>query len=70
MKKTTRLSLTQKAIRALTEAVAEVVEDRRRRGMPLAVWRYGQAVWVPASGAGALHETPVPYRPKTTAPES
>jgi hypothetical protein len=65
MKKPARSSLTQKAIRALTEAVAEVVEDHRRRAKPLAVWRDGKAVWIPATEAGALRETPVPYRTKS-----
>jgi hypothetical protein len=47
MKKSIRMSLTQKAMQALTEAVANVVEDHRQRGKPLAVWRNGQAVWMP-----------------------
>jgi hypothetical protein len=49
MKKPSKSSLTQKAMRALTEAVAEVVEDHRRRGRPLAVWRGGKAIWVSAT---------------------
>jgi hypothetical protein len=32
MKKTTQTSLTRKAMQALTEAVAKVVEDHRQRG--------------------------------------
>jgi len=62
MKKPTKLSLTEKATRALEEAVAEVVEDHRRRAKPLAVWRNGKAVWIPATEAGALREMPTPYR--------
>ena len=61
MKKTTKTSLTQKAMQALTEAVAKAVDEHRRRGIPLAVWRNGRAVSVPATEAGALHETPTPY---------
>ncbi len=64
MKKTTKPSLTQQAMRALTEAVAKVVEDHRRRGRPLAVWRDGAAVWMPATEAMALRETPTPYARK------
>jgi hypothetical protein len=60
-----KLSLTEKAMRALAEAVAEVVEDHRRRARPLAVWRNGKAVWIPASEAASLHETPNPYRTKS-----
>jgi hypothetical protein len=64
MKKTTRTSLTQKAMQALTEAVAKVVEDHRQRGKPLAVWRNGEAVWMPVETAAALRETPPAYRTK------
>jgi hypothetical protein len=42
MKKTTRTSLTQKAMQALTEAVAKVVEDHRQprqAARRLAKWR-------------------------------
>ncbi len=62
MKKQTELSLTQKATHALTDAVAKVVEDHRRRAKPLAVWRGGKAVWIPASEAGVLREGATPYR--------
>ncbi len=48
-------------MQALVEAVAEVVEDHRRQARPLAVWRDGKAVWIPATEAGALHETAIPY---------
>ena len=58
MKKRNQSSLTQKAMQALTEAVAKAVEDHRRRGIPLAVWRNGRAVSIPAAEASALHETP------------
>ena len=54
--------LTQKAMAALTSAVAKVVEDHRRRGRPLAVWRDGKAVWISASEAGAPRETMRPHR--------
>jgi hypothetical protein len=70
MKKPVKSTLTEKAMRALTEAVAEVVEDHRRRGKPLAVWRDGKAVWIPATEADALHETTTPYRAKSHARES
>jgi len=67
MKKPNELSLTQKATRALTEAVAKVVEQHRRKGIPLAVWRNGRAVSIPASEVGALRESPPPYRTKSHA---
>ncbi len=47
MKKRRKPSLTEKAMQALTDAVAKVVEDHRRRGKLLAVWRDGKAVWIP-----------------------
>jgi hypothetical protein len=64
MKSTNERTLTQKATRALVNAVAKVVGDHQRRGRPLAVWRDGKAVWIPATEAGMLRETPVPYRTK------
>jgi hypothetical protein len=51
MKEREKLSLTEMATRALTAAVAKAVEDHRRRNMPLAVWRDGQAVWISANDA-------------------
>lgn len=61
MKKPIKPSLTQQAMQALADAVAKVVEDHRRRAKPLAVWRDGKAVWIPATEAGVLHEPPTPY---------
>ena len=61
MKKATQSTLTQKAMQALSVAVAKVVEDHQRRGRPLAVWREGKAVWIPATEAGSLRETPTRY---------
>lgn len=65
MKKSSKPSLTQKAMQALADAVAKVVEDHRRQARPLAVWRDGKAVWIPATEVGALHESPTPYRTKS-----
>jgi hypothetical protein len=70
MKKRTELSLTEKAIQALTEAVAKVVEDHRRRGIPLAVWRNGRAVLIPATELGPLRGAPTRHRPEPHATES
>jgi len=65
MKKKPKLSLTQRAMQALVEAVAEVVEDHHRRARPLAVWREGKAIWISPAEAEALHERPVPYTIKS-----
>ena len=45
-------------MQALTEAVAKVVEDHRQRGRPLAVWRNGEAVWMPVETADAVKHRP------------
>jgi hypothetical protein len=63
-------SLTQKAMQALADAVAEVVETHRRQARPLAVCRDGKAVWISAEEAGALRETPIPYRTKSRGKKS
>jgi len=65
MKKSSKPSLTQQAMQALSDAVAKVVEDHRRRAKPLAVWRDGKAVWIPAHEAGALREQTTTYRAKS-----
>ena len=64
MKKSTKASLTQNAMQALSGAVAKVVEDHQRRGRPLAAWRDGRAVWIAATGAAALRESPTQYKAK------
>jgi len=61
MKKPNPSSLTKWAMQALSDAVAKVVEDHKRRGRPLAVWRDGKAVWIPAVRVAALREAPPPY---------
>jgi hypothetical protein len=65
MKKPTKPSLTQRAMQALSDAVAKVVEDHQRRSRPLAVWRDGKAVWISATEAAALRETPISYRTRS-----
>ena len=57
MKNTNKASLTQKAVQAMTDAVAKVVKDHLRRGRPLAVWRNGKATWIPAEEVGASNDT-------------
>ncbi len=38
------LTLTEKVMRAMENAVAKVVEEHRRNGEPMAVWRNGKVV--------------------------
>ena len=61
MQKATSTSLTEQAVNALTNAVANVVADHRRRAKPLAVWRDGKAVWIAATETGALRERETPH---------
>lgn len=70
MKKSSQPSLTQQAMQALADAVAKVVDEHRRRAKPLAVWRDGKAVWIPASETGALRERARPYRTKGSGQKS
>jgi len=41
-----RLSLKDKAFKALKEAVREVVEKHKRTGQPLAIWKNGKVALV------------------------
>ena len=50
MKKRKRTSflLAYKAEEALRKAVAEAIADHRRNGVPIAIWRNGKVVRIPA----------------------
>ena len=37
------------AVKAMKKAVVEVIKDHARTGDPLAIWRNGKVVWVPAA---------------------
>ena len=43
------LSLQDKAELALKKAIREVVEQHKQSGRPLAVWRNGKVIKIPAS---------------------
>jgi len=47
----TKKTLQEKAFKALKEAVREVVEDHKRTGRPLSVWRNGKVVKISANQA-------------------
>lgn len=47
----TKKTLQEKALRALKEAVHEVVEEHKRTGRPLAVWRNGKVLRLSATQA-------------------
>jgi hypothetical protein len=65
MKKREQLSLTEKSLRALRAAVAKAADEHARRGIPMAVWRNGKAVSVPAGPVAVLRETTAAYRTKS-----
>lgn len=44
-----RLTMQDKAEIAIKVAVRNAIADRKRRGLPVAVWKDGRAVNVPAS---------------------
>lgn len=44
-----RLSLHDKALLALKQAVHNVIEEHKKSGRPLAVWRNGKVVKIPAA---------------------
>lgn len=52
------MSLGDMADEALRKAVARVVEEHRRSGEPLAVWRDGKVVRVPADQLQGYEEAP------------
>lgn len=54
--------MTRKALTALQEAVAQVVEQHQRDGRPLAVWQDGKAVLVSPGKPAVVRETPATYR--------
>ncbi len=47
----TKKTLQAKAFKALKEAVREVIEEHKRSGRPLSVWRKGKVVSISASQA-------------------
>jgi hypothetical protein len=55
-------AMTRKALTALQEAVAQVVEEHRRDGRPLAVWQNGKAVLVPPGKPAVVRESSARYR--------
>jgi hypothetical protein len=54
--------MTRKALAAMQEAVAKVVEEHRRDGRPLAIWRDGKAVLVRPETLTVVRESAGRYR--------
>jgi hypothetical protein len=55
-------AMTRKALAAMQEAVAKVVEEHRRDGRPLAIWRNGKAVLVRPETLTVVRESSAPYK--------
>jgi len=51
----------QMALTAFRQAVARVMEDHRRRGKPVAIWKDGRVVWKIPDPPGEIQESPGPY---------
>lgn len=54
-------TLTTKAVAAMRAAVRNVVEDHRRRGQPLVLWRDGQIVREMPAAASTIREPGATY---------
>jgi hypothetical protein len=61
--------LTDRATAALQNAVRSLVDDHRRRGLPLAVWRDGKAVLEVPGPALEVREDGDAYKAKPPAPD-
>gem|GEM_PF-331027 len=57
-----KMSLGEMAQAALSRAVARVVEEHRKSGQPLAVWRDGKAVYIPADQLSTSDENKGNFR--------
>ena len=57
-----KVPLAVQAEKALQRAVAEVVEDHKRTGDPVVIWRDGKVVKVPADQL-VVHEPEAEYTP-------
>ena len=49
MRKSKQIALHKKAQKAMREAVRKVVEEHRKSGIPLAVWRNGKVMTIAPS---------------------
>jgi hypothetical protein len=54
----------QMALMALRQAVARVMEDHRRRGKPVAIWKDGRVVWKIPDPPREIQESPASYGTK------
>jgi hypothetical protein len=59
-----QLSLGEMALSALKDAVARVIEEHRRDGQPLAVWKDGKVVLIPPPEPTTVREKPARNKSK------
>lgn len=59
---TNKTSLTSKANAAMQDAIDKLVEDHRRRRMPLAIWQDGKVVRIQPDQVSIVRESPGRYR--------
>ena len=57
-------SLGEMALAAMRDAIARVIEEHRKLGEPLAVWRDGKVVLIPPPGPMTVREEPSGYEGK------
>jgi hypothetical protein len=57
---------TQMALTALRQAVARVMEDHRRRGKPVAIWKNGRVVLKIPDAPSEVRESRAQYDTKPT----
>lgn len=56
--------LAQKALAAMRNAVAKVIEEHRRNNLPLAIWRDGKVVWISPYDLSIVKEDSFQYNVK------
>ena len=59
-----RGSLTSRATAAMQDAIDKLIEDHRRRRMPLAVWQDGKIVRIQPERVSTVRETRARYGKK------
>lgn len=63
-----RMPWHERVLAALRDGVADVIAEHKRRGLPLAVYRNGEVVWIPAEEAEAEYAAADPGSPPPETP--
>jgi hypothetical protein len=59
-------TLKDKAVEAMNRAVAQAIEDYRKAGEPVPVWKNNKVVMIPPILPVAVQENPAPYTVRPT----